>query len=450
MKHINNPVFQVILTDLITCSESTFEHFPYFLQTGSWWPTSNPLKGAATLHGRQQIPRVRTGLTFRCGLTSRGENLVQFGLPWLSRGDFGPPILSCCHSAKMTWPLLPFSWDAYRVGFHGMKVWDWTGDLHLSQFSGNFLHTIAATTRHELQYVAVNLLSWYVIIIRCHQAKGRTVFSHSTTSTLWQHRRSCCCGLRRLCVQSVSIKALCGKNTSLTFWSLRLLFSAGLAVIASPVTTRTNVYQNSYTPIQSIRLLISQQFWGVFAAASSTSFAQKCHQSSDWKIALLQQSPPHCNSAKRSKGVFITEVPSGSNLSIASLWRILLYIWLLLSFVTFPLTTSLEMATRQTYKLEVRGALLLPEDQDLFAYVWKGWYAACASDNGLINQWKHFNMKLGQHEVSSLEVWESCSSLWQCRMQVLQSISSSTKTNLFNHKTNGKVQALARRHCALT
>ena len=44
--------------------------------------------------GRQQIPRVRTGLVFRCGLTSRGANLVQFGLPWLSFGDFGePPIL---------------------------------------------------------------------------------------------------------------------------------------------------------------------------------------------------------------------------------------------------------------------------------------------------------------------------------------------------------------------
>lgn len=44
--------------------------------------------------GRQQIPRVRTGLVFCCGLTSRGANLVQFGLPWLSFGDFGePPIL---------------------------------------------------------------------------------------------------------------------------------------------------------------------------------------------------------------------------------------------------------------------------------------------------------------------------------------------------------------------
>lgn len=44
--------------------------------------------------GRQQIPWVRTGLVFRCGLTSRGANLVQFGLPWLSFGDFGePPIL---------------------------------------------------------------------------------------------------------------------------------------------------------------------------------------------------------------------------------------------------------------------------------------------------------------------------------------------------------------------
>ena len=159
MKHINNPVFQMILTDLITCSECTFEHFPksflshlslYFLQAGSWWPTSNPLKGAATFHGRQQIPRVRTGLTFRCGLTSRGENLVQFGLPWLSRGDFGPPILSCCHSGKIL-ELLPFSWDAYRVGFHGMRVWDWTGDLHLSQFRQLFTHY----SSHHKAWVAV-------------------------------------------------------------------------------------------------------------------------------------------------------------------------------------------------------------------------------------------------------------------------------------------------------
>lgn len=138
MKHINNPVFQMILTKShvlkvplhILQRLSFLICLLYFLLAGSWWPTKNLLKRAATFHGRQQIPRVRTGLTFRCGLTSRGENLVRFGLPWLSRGDFGPPILSCCHSAKI-FELLPCSWDAYRLGFHGMKVWDWTGDLHL-------------------------------------------------------------------------------------------------------------------------------------------------------------------------------------------------------------------------------------------------------------------------------------------------------------------------------
>lgn len=82
--------------------------------------------------------------------------------------------LSCCHSAEM---LIDLDFTGWKSGT-GQAIF--TSGRQRQYWSNlcNILRTLATTTRHEWQYVAVNpLICHTVILIKCHQvAKGRTLF----------------------------------------------------------------------------------------------------------------------------------------------------------------------------------------------------------------------------------------------------------------------------------
>lgn len=193
----------------------------------------------------------------------------------------------------------------------------------------------------------------------------------------------------------------------------------------------------------SISFLILQEFWGSLQLLFQHLLPKNAESVlwlEDRTPAAKLQSSQNCKqrferSLKAFSIIFITSTSHPIDLSITRLchWR------------KSPRNAN---GFHQPRSSRWQGHCFCSRTKTYFAKVWKGWYADMLPMDQWTNYgniWKHciwswVNMKSGKS--GSLPQYHFG------RMQVLQSTSISTKQTFSITQLNGKVQALARRHCA--